>query len=325
VTRHDYLPFGEELFAGTGGRTTAQGYAGGDGVRQQFTQKERDIETGLDYFGARYYASTQGRFTSPDQFTGGPRELFDFSAIAQDNPTFYADLTQPQSLNKYQYCLNSPLSYLDPDGHQQALTQRIMVEQGGYFAQISKRMDQAYDSAVNAIVEAKNEVVGFRQKVQKALGTDRDSLIERSMSGPFALPRDKAEEVADISIAFNDGLVIGPTKGLQLEEAVAKGLSANYVVTRGDAIGQGMADILAVAKNGKSGIVMEVTGSATKSITTIRKQLEKGMDHMASNGVRNYRPMVTVFSERAAARLREELPRIRGQIVEIVVGVLTHR
>ena len=60
VSRHDYLPFGEELGAGTGGRTTAQGYSASDGVRQHFTQKERDNETGLDYFGERYYASTQG-------------------------------------------------------------------------------------------------------------------------------------------------------------------------------------------------------------------------------------------------------------------------
>jgi len=60
--RHDYLPFGEELIAGEGGRTTAQGYAA-DSVRQKFTQKERDNETGLDYFGARYYGSIQGRFT----------------------------------------------------------------------------------------------------------------------------------------------------------------------------------------------------------------------------------------------------------------------
>jgi len=36
VSRHDYLPFGEELFAGTGGRTTAQGYSASDGVRQKF-------------------------------------------------------------------------------------------------------------------------------------------------------------------------------------------------------------------------------------------------------------------------------------------------
>src|SRR5205807_846040 len=59
MSRHDYLPFGEELFAGTGGRTTAQGYSASDNVRQKFTLKERVIETGLDYFGARYYASTQ--------------------------------------------------------------------------------------------------------------------------------------------------------------------------------------------------------------------------------------------------------------------------
>jgi hypothetical protein len=45
IKRHDYLPFGEELFAGSGGRTTAQGYSG-DNIRQQFTSKERDIETG---------------------------------------------------------------------------------------------------------------------------------------------------------------------------------------------------------------------------------------------------------------------------------------
>ena len=116
VKRHDYLPFGEEL-SSQGVRNTTPGYGSSDGVRQKFTQKERDNETGLDYFLARYYSSTQGRFTSPDEFTGGPDELYYFVDDASANPTFYADLTNPQSLNKYQYSYNNPLRYIDPDGH----------------------------------------------------------------------------------------------------------------------------------------------------------------------------------------------------------------
>jgi RHS repeat-associated protein len=96
VKRHDYLPFGEELLAGTGGRTLAQGYSG-DNIRQKFTSKERDIETGLDYFLARYYSNIQGRFTSADSVGGS--------------------LLNPQSLNLYAYVLNNSLAYTDPTGH----------------------------------------------------------------------------------------------------------------------------------------------------------------------------------------------------------------
>jgi hypothetical protein len=54
VSRHDCLPFGEELFANVGGRSTSQGYTNSDGARQKFTQYERDNETGLDYSINRY-------------------------------------------------------------------------------------------------------------------------------------------------------------------------------------------------------------------------------------------------------------------------------
>ena len=99
-------------------RSLAIGYGGRDGIGQQFTLKERDIETGLDYFLARYYSPTQGRFTSPDEFSGGPDEYYEFHDLASENPTFYADLTDPQTLNKSQYAYNNPLLYIDPDGHQ---------------------------------------------------------------------------------------------------------------------------------------------------------------------------------------------------------------
>jgi RHS repeat-associated protein len=114
VKRHDYLPFGEELAAGTGGRTIGQGYVA-DNDRQKFTSKERDNETGLDYFGARYYASMQGRFTGADpydinierQLTSDPEEAEDL---------FRDYIFQPQHWNRYAYSLNNPLRYVDPDG-----------------------------------------------------------------------------------------------------------------------------------------------------------------------------------------------------------------
>jgi RHS repeat-associated protein len=66
--------------------------------------KERDLESGNDYYGARYYSSSTGRFMSPD------------SNPAPD-PIPYADITNPQSLNLYSYVLNNPITNTDPDGH----------------------------------------------------------------------------------------------------------------------------------------------------------------------------------------------------------------
>jgi RHS repeat-associated protein len=71
---------------------------------QKFTGKERDAESGLDYFGARYYGGALGRFTSPD-WNGKPE------------PVPYAKLDNPQTLNQYAYVLNSPLGKADSDGH----------------------------------------------------------------------------------------------------------------------------------------------------------------------------------------------------------------
>ncbi|WP_158943366.1 RHS repeat-associated core domain-containing protein [Granulicella sp. S190] len=72
----------------------------------KFTGKERDTESGLDYFGARYFGSSMGRFMSPDYDDGwGP------------SPVPSADFTNPQTLNLYSYVLNNPLTNTDSDGH----------------------------------------------------------------------------------------------------------------------------------------------------------------------------------------------------------------
>ena len=114
--RHDYQPFGEELYAGTGSRTVPNGYAG-DNINQKFTQKERDNETGLDYFLARYYSSTQGRFTGADSLDPNfERQQSSDSQAAERR--FRAFILEPGRWNKYSYVLNNPLEMIDSDGRQ---------------------------------------------------------------------------------------------------------------------------------------------------------------------------------------------------------------
>src|SRR5205814_1692598 len=91
----DYYPFGGERVLCD--RGIANNY--------KFTGKERDSETGLDEFGARYYSSFYGRFTIPD-----------WAAAPTAVP--YAKFGDPQSLNLYSYVENEPVNRADPDGHE---------------------------------------------------------------------------------------------------------------------------------------------------------------------------------------------------------------
>jgi RHS repeat-associated protein len=80
-----YLPFGEP-HVGSGSIVNSR----------QYTGKEFEEETGLYYYGARYYHSGLGRFMSIDPAPANP--------------------TDPQSWNRYAYVLNNPYKYVDPDG-----------------------------------------------------------------------------------------------------------------------------------------------------------------------------------------------------------------
>jgi RHS repeat-associated protein len=82
------LPFGDALNC-----------SGTDISPMHFTGKERDAESGLDNFGARYDSSALGRFMSPDPI-----------GILKQK------LTDPQQWNGYTYTRDNPLRFLDPSG-----------------------------------------------------------------------------------------------------------------------------------------------------------------------------------------------------------------
>jgi RHS repeat-associated protein len=90
----DFYPWGGELQ-----------FSNNDSNHYKFTGKERDAESGLDYFGARYYSNGLGRFITAD-WSSAPM------------PVPYADVIDPQSLNLYAYVRNIPTTRLDPDGHE---------------------------------------------------------------------------------------------------------------------------------------------------------------------------------------------------------------
>src|SRR5205807_8605736 len=73
-------------------------FLNGDSNHYKFTGKERDSETGLDYFGARYLSNSMGRFVTPDPLLNSGKPW------------------DPQSWNRYSYVLNNPLRYTDPTG-----------------------------------------------------------------------------------------------------------------------------------------------------------------------------------------------------------------
>ena len=97
----DFYPFGGEAVLAT--NTCSQNC--------KFTGKERDSESGLDNFGARYFGSSMGRFMSPD--------------------AFYKDshVGDPQSWNEYAYVRNNPLRYTDPNGETATVSSDCTTDQ----------------------------------------------------------------------------------------------------------------------------------------------------------------------------------------------------
>lgn len=87
--RFEYLPYGE---------IDHQASKQPDQISHKFTGQERDLETGLDYFTARYYDSYLGIFTTAD--------------------SIIPDMMNPLAYNRYLYVYGNPIRYNDPSGHE---------------------------------------------------------------------------------------------------------------------------------------------------------------------------------------------------------------
>jgi len=151
--------------------------------------KERDIETGLDYFGARYFASAQGRFTSPDEI--------------------FADQSEgdPQSWNLYAYVRNNPLRYIDPLG-------LAHVDANGNWV---GDKDNEYDKQTGLYWNAKNQLWENRKndasQISVSGGSDTIPIVIGLVGRAPIPPQVKALTIAFvIATLYVQPVEFGPTK-----------------------------------------------------------------------------------------------------------------
>ena len=229
----DYYACGEEL----------RGLASPDpdGNKYQFTEKERDSETELDYFGARYYDSDIGRWTSVDPL---------------------ADLRP--GLSPYQYVQNNPLRRVDPDGKldqngDDEEKDRNVVGEGNAILNIG----QMLDNNPNAVQES---VVSGLQEGQEIANTISD------LSGDAAIA---ALATGNLPAAA-DALIVSTAA-----DVVSLGLEgAEYIVSGGDNSGELLTSAVTTGvgafagssvKSFQKSIVRETSGGAKSAYRSAMK------------------------------------------------------
>lgn len=168
-----------------------------------FTGKERNAETGLDYFEARYFSGAQGRFTSPDPL---------LSSGCPENP---------QSWNRYAYVLNNLLRYTDPLG--------LYVwdsSLGGDTTDDEVRKNYAKKQA--------NQIISRRNDIRSALaagGRINDPRVQAAIAAYGAEGKANGVAVAAGKLAGNTAAQVSPGNPPILASGDGQSVSANVLVT----------------------------------------------------------------------------------------------
>jgi RHS repeat-associated protein len=313
VSRHDYLPFGEELFAGTTWRRPELGYTG-DGTRQKFTSKERDTETGLDFFEARYYSSTQGRFTSVDPLMASGR------------------VERPQSWNRYGYVYNNPLRFIDPSGEdpedelldhihriKRTTTTQVTIQERG--------RGQVVQQATITITETQNRYVDDSGNEVGVDPVQTTATAENTGNAPRAYSADQLSTMANIGKnivevsrekGFDPATALGiavketrmgttaSTEGVAWKNSEINPMQLSGGLARGGTLRSNIAGAIDVF-NGKAGpteadrlgqyrgsgnavVDANYATSAQGYINAIRSSVQQKVDRYNNWDMRNYRP-----------------------------------
>ena len=181
----DYYPWGGELK-----------FVDNDTNDYKFTGKKRDLETGLDYFGARYYSNGLGRWVSADW-------------SAKPVPVPFADFKDPQTLNLYQFVGGNPASKADPDGHCvgdecSGITVTIKKTDDPAFRTNEKQTDRTYETGVRGqatITLTKNGKpmagVPVKEKIVQSTTVNGKKVQDNSVTARDPVPTNSAGQIGD--------------------------------------------------------------------------------------------------------------------------------
>jgi RHS repeat-associated protein len=200
IRRHDFKPFGEEI-NGT--------FPNPD--RKLFTGQERDSETALDYFGARYFRTGIGRFTTVDPGHGN------------------GNIDDLQSWDAYAYARNNPLRFTDPDGREYkicAYGESCGRVSDQYFLQLEKNPGAGItlrNGWIFATVNGQQVVVGTYE--QTSVDPTFNSFIRQTGDLASHWLRENVTEMGiGTAIAATGGLAAGAfSGGLAAEEVLGIG------------------------------------------------------------------------------------------------------
>jgi len=159
ISRHDYLPFGEDALNAVGMRASVPGYGGTDSARQKYAGMETNEATGMAHTLWRQYDSLSGRWTAPDPYNGS------------------INTSTPQSLNRYTYVNNDPVNRVDPTG--------LMLSDMGVYQtsnpEVAAKLERAIEQGVKNWVAQRQSSTDIRRSTSMAwLGRGMNAAITRS-------------------------------------------------------------------------------------------------------------------------------------------------